>query len=98
MTETTASGAAPRPAEPGAGLPTRPVRRPAARVGGRARHPAGQARLPLLGHAGFAEIIPVTPPEAKIAPSSDLKPSALGKCPGQRLPDGTWTGLRTGPS
>src|SRR3954452_19136380 len=93
MIETTASGAAPRPAEPGAGLPPAPSVVQLHEWAAERAIPLAKPDFPSWAAAGFAEIIPVAPPEARIAPGSDLKPSSLGKVPAWRLPDGTWTGL-----
>lgn len=41
---------------------------------------------------GYRDLLPVTPPDAKISPRSDLSEKDLGKAPGTLWPDGTWSG------
>jgi hypothetical protein len=43
--------------------------------------------------AGFGtELLPIIPPNAKLAETSKIKPAMLGKVPGLRKNDGTWIG------
>lgn len=44
-------------------------------------------------NAGFHELVPVTPPLARIAEGSRLSPENLGKAPGLKTDVGTWTGF-----
>jgi P4 family phage/plasmid primase-like protien len=41
---------------------------------------------------GYSDIISVTPPNAKLAPSSKLSSAQTGKVPGKRLSNGLWVG------
>ena len=41
---------------------------------------------------GFRDLISVTPPNAKLAPSSKLSSAQVGKVPGMRLSNGLWVG------
>lgn len=41
---------------------------------------------------GYRDLLPVTPPNAKIWPGSGLSEKDLGKAPGNRRSDGTWSG------
>ena len=43
--------------------------------------------------AGFQDVIPVVPPDGIVRHGSDLKPGSLGKAPGFRHANGTWTGF-----
>lgn len=45
-----------------------------------------------LFEAGVRDLISVTPPGAQLAPLSKLQPSQLGKVPGKRNANGTWSG------
>lgn len=45
-----------------------------------------------LYHAGYTDLVSVSPPNAQLVPSSTLSQSALGKAPARRLPNGLWAG------
>jgi hypothetical protein len=45
-----------------------------------------------LHELGYTDLVSVTPPGAKLAASSKLPASQLGKIPGVRRPDGYWVG------
>jgi putative DNA primase/helicase len=40
--------------------------------------------------AGLTDLVPVIPPGASLAPSSQVSPSSIGKIPGRRLDNGLW--------
>jgi putative DNA primase/helicase len=42
--------------------------------------------------SGFADLIPVIPPGATMAPSSKITQESVGKIPGRRLENGMWVG------
>jgi hypothetical protein len=43
--------------------------------------------------AGFPDLIPIIPPDAKLSPSSKIRPEDRGKSPGRMNGEGTWGGF-----
>lgn len=48
---------------------------------------------PELYARGFTHLLPIIPPKANLAPSSNVPSSALGKVPGRKAPNGLWAGF-----